>query len=171
MSSGPRPAILFLCTGNASRSVIGGAALARRRPDLAIATAGTLVLEGLPMSTRTRHAMIEAGLAPSDHRSRQATQAMLEEATLVVAAAPEHVAWIGREHPAHLDRTATLIHLVQNLAVTPVPLIERVAELRLGTHDPGPDEEIIDPGGGEVELYVSVARQIVALVDDLADRL
>ncbi len=171
MSIGPAPSILFLCTGNASRSVMAAAALTRRRPELPVATAGTLVLEGLPMSTRTRQAMLEAGVTPSEHRSRQATATMLAESSLVIAAAPEHVAWVRREHPGHIARTATLIHLVRNLSTAPSPLTKRVTELGLDAHVPGPDEEIIDPGGGELGLYVQVARQIVSLIDDLAARL
>ncbi|MDH3300184.1 MAG: hypothetical protein OES24_06720 [Acidimicrobiia bacterium] len=171
MSAGPRPSILFLCTGNASRSVMGAAALARRRPELTIVTAGTLAVEGLPMSTRTRQALLDAALEPSDHRSRQATRPMLAESTLVIAAAPEHVAWVRREHPDHVERTATLIHLVRSLSTAMSPLGDRVRELDLGEHRPRPDEEIVDPGGGELELYVEVAHQIVSLVDKLADRL
>lgn len=171
MPAGPRPSILFLCTGNASRSVMGAAALARRRPELAIVTAGTLVVEGLPLSARTRQAMLDAGLEPSQHRSQQATRPMLAESTLVIAAAPEHVAWVRREHPDHVERTATLIHLVRSLSTARSPLGDRVRELDLGEHRPRPDEEIVDPGGGELELYVEVAHQIVSLVDRLAHRL
>lgn len=171
MPIGSTPSILFLCTGNASRSVMAAAALTRRRPDLPIMTAGTLVLEGLPMSTRTRQAMIDTGLTPSDHRSRQATEAILAQSSLVIAAAPEHVAWVRREHADHVDRTATLIHLVRNLSTDRLPLTDRVAELSLDAYVPGPDEEIIDPGGGELEVYVEVARHIVSLIDDLAARL
>ena len=171
MSTGPTPSILFLCTGNASRSVMGAAALSRRRPDIPVVTAGTLVLEGLPMSTRTRRAMLDAGLDPLDHRSRQATGSLLAEAALVIAAAPEHVAWVRREHPVHAARTATLIHLVRNLSIEPTPLADRVNGLLLDGHRPDADEEIVDPGGGELDLYIKVAHQIAALVDELAGRL
>jgi protein-tyrosine-phosphatase len=32
-------------------------------------------------------------------------------------------------------------------------------------------EEVVDPGGGEVEDFVACAREIVTLVDALAERL
>jgi len=52
--SGP---VVFLCTGNAARSVMGGAALAAHLPDWHVTTAGTLVVEGQPMSWRTKAAL------------------------------------------------------------------------------------------------------------------
>ena len=42
--------VLFLCTVNAAGSVLGGAALRSMRPDVEVATAGTLSVDGLPMS-------------------------------------------------------------------------------------------------------------------------
>ena len=65
--------VVFLCTGNAARSVMGGAALAAHLPDWHVTTAGTLVVEGQPMSWRTKAALDSVGLAAPGHRSRQAT--------------------------------------------------------------------------------------------------
>ena len=89
----------------------------------------------------------------------------------MVALAPEHVNWVRREHPAVADRTATLIRLVDTLAKSPVPLAERLDALGLADVELGPWEEVVDPGGGEVEQYVECAHQIVGLIDRLADRL
>jgi protein-tyrosine-phosphatase len=167
----PTTRVLFLCTGNAARSVIAGAALASARPELEVATAGTLTVGGLPISGRTRAALDSVGLAWPRHASRQAEPAMLDHADLVVALAAEHVGWVRREHPAALPRTATLRFLARSLPADDAPLAERVARLQLDEHRPAPDEDVADPGGGEVEQFVACAGEIVALVAQLAPRL
>jgi protein-tyrosine-phosphatase len=168
--SGPGP-VVFLCTGNAARSVIAGAALAALLPDRAVRTAGTLVVEGQPMSWRTRAALESVGVAVPDHRSRQATAADLSHADLVIALAPEHVHWVRRTHPSAASRTATLRRLVRDLSHDDGLLAERVAELRLAEVEPEPWEEVVDPGGGEAEAFAACARDVHALIGALADRL
>jgi protein-tyrosine phosphatase len=161
------PAVLFLCTGNAARSVMAGAALAARLPAVQVETAGTLVIDGLPQSTRTRAALAAVGLAAPGHRSRQASASDLEAATLVVGLAPEHVAWVRREHPRAAARTATLKRLCRHLPAGPAPLSQRVAGLRLASVQLQPWEEVIDPGGGDTAAFVACAQEIVGLVDQL----
>lgn len=162
--------MLFLCTGNAARSVMAGAALASRSPEVAVETAGTLTVEGQPPSYRTRAALAAVGLDPGRHRSRQATAAHLAAAALVIGLAPEHVAWVRREHPAAAARTATLKRLVRDLGQYG-PLTDRVAALALDTVELEEWEEVVDPGGGEVEDFTACAREIVALIDALVARL
>jgi protein-tyrosine phosphatase len=150
---------------------MAGVALEQRRPDLDVRTAGTLTVDGMPISWRTRAALEAVGLPWPHHASKQAERAHVERADLVVALAPEHVSWIHREHPEVAHRTATLIRLVEQLAPPPPALSYRLDELELADVVPEPWEEVVDPGGGEVEQFVACARQIDALIDRLAELL
>lgn len=163
--------VVFLCTGNAARSVMAGAALAAHLPDWHVTTAGTLVVEGQPMSWRTKAAMERVGLAAPHHRSRQATAADLAHAALVIALAPEHVHWVRRSHPEAAPHTATLKRLVRDLPAGPAPLDERIAGLALAVVELEPWEEVDDPGGGDADVFAACAREVVDLVAHLAPRL
>lgn len=162
--------VVFLCTGNATRSVLAAALLAELRPDLSVASAGTLVIEGCPISTRTRAGFEAIELAVPSHRSRQARAEHLEAADLVVALAPEHVGWVRRELPSVADRTLTLLRIHRDLRPGNEPLAERVAALDPESIEIEGWEEIIDPGGLEVDAYQACAAEIRDLMHDLADR-
>jgi len=94
------PHLVTLCTGNAARSVMAGAILAEHVPAIVVATRGTHVIEGMPMSWRTRDAIVAVGARAEGHRSRQLATADLTTADLVLAMAREHVEYVRRRHPA-----------------------------------------------------------------------
>lgn len=162
---------MFLCTGNAARSVMAGAALSAHLPDWHVTTAGTLVVEGQPMSVRTRAALEQVGLEAPQHRSRQASADNLRHAALVIAMAPEHVRWVRRTYPEVAPRTATLRRLVRDLPSGPAPLHERVTGLALHEVELGDWEEVVDPGGGDNATYAACAIEVTELVAQLAERL
>jgi protein-tyrosine-phosphatase len=165
------PHVLFLCTGNATRSVIAAAALTRAVPALSVDGAGTLSLEGLPMGWRTRAALDAVGLDVAAHRSRQVTGADLRAASLIVGLAPEHVSWVRRRHPEVADRTATLKRLCRDLPCVEGDLPARIATLDLQNVAIEPWEEVEDPAGAEVETFVACAHEIAELIAGLAPTL
>jgi protein-tyrosine-phosphatase len=150
---------------------MGGAALAAHLPDWTVSTAGTLVVEGQPMSWRTKAALEAVGLAVPQHRSRQATPDDVGEAAVVVALAPEHVQWVRRTHPEAAARTGTLRRLARDLPASDAPLAERVASLALADVELGDWEEVVDPGGGDADAFAACAVEVVGLVAALAPRL
>jgi protein-tyrosine-phosphatase len=153
--------LVTLCTGNAARSVMAGAML--RSAPLHIVTAGTHVIEGQPMSRRTRAALESVGFSADGHRSHQLTEADIDDSVLILAMAAEHVSYVRRKHPGAAHRTASIKRLVRDLPAGPDPLAHRMARLRLAEVEIGAWEDVEDPAGGEDPVYLSCAAELADL--------
>jgi protein-tyrosine-phosphatase len=171
VNSDALPHVVFLCTGNAARSVMAGVMLENRGAAVHITTAGTHVLEHQPISVRTRLALRSVGLEAPEHRSHQLTWRDVLNADLVVAMAAEHVWYVRRRHPDAAARTATLHYLSHCLPPGPVPLAARIDALRLAHVDPSHQGDVTDPAGGDDVDYLVCARELSLLVADFAPRL
>ena len=150
---------------------MAGAILREHVPGLLVTTSGTHVIEGMPMSWRTRDAILSLGLPIPDHRSRQATVSELDSADLVIALAREHVAWMRRVHPKAAPRTATLKRLARDLPDDATPLVDRVAGMNLHEVQLEPGEDVMDPAGGDLDVFLDCAREIADLLHAVIPRL
>lgn len=163
--------ILCVCTGNAARSVMAATMLRHRRSDLIVASGGTLVLEGHPMSMRTRTALARFGLRDSTHRSHQVNRADVAGADVIIVMESDHLQWLARKHPEALDRAVLLPYLAENLPGGATPLRERVSSLDLVAQNADPRYEVIDPAGGEqpefdvcaaeIDLYIAAVARLL----------
>lgn len=163
--------LISLCTGNAARSVMFGALLESRRPDITVVTAGTHVIDGQPISRRTRAGLAAIGLDADTHRSRQLDPDDLASTTLVVAMAHEHVLWMRRNHPGAAERTGVIRLLATDLGSGPAPLEHRLAALDLASRATDPAIDVLDPAGGEAADYIRCAQELEELTDLLVGKL
>jgi protein-tyrosine phosphatase len=150
---------------------MAGAVLREHVPGLLVTTSGTHVIEGMPMSWRTRDAIASLGLPIPDHRSRQATVQELDSADLVIALAREHVLWMRRVHPKAAPRTATLKRLARDLVDDGTPLADRLARMRLHEVELEPTEDVLDPAGGDLDVFLDCAQEIAELLHAVIPRL
>ncbi len=162
--------VVTLCTGNAARSVIAGAVLSRAVPEVRVSTRGTHVIDGLPMSWRTRDAIVSIGCRADGHRSRQLTAADLVDADMVLAMACEHVEYVRRVHPDAARRTITLKRLARDAVALDGSLPERLAALDLDQVVLGAWEDVADPAGAEVPVFLACAQEIARLLDPITPR-
>src|SRR5215216_8173994 len=92
--------MLFVCTANVCRSsmaeVIFNALAEERRLPWRAESAGVAALVGEDITPNARSALDEVGIYANEHRARQASEEMLEEADLVLAMGPRHVATLHR---------------------------------------------------------------------------
>ncbi len=117
--------------------------------DFRAESAGVAALKGEPMAPNAGAALEEIGVYPKDHVARHVSAEMLEEADLVLAMSPRHVAELRRVFGDSF----------------------RVRTLPEYASGASSEEGIPDPYGSTMVAYRASVRQIFGYVDLLVDRL
>lgn len=150
---GPVKQVLLVCTGNICRSPLAEAMMRReleKYPDreIAVRSAGTGAWEGAPASEGAYLVALEQGLDLSDHRAALLTKELVREADLIFTMARHHrvrVHELGGEGRTYL--------LGEYAGLT------------------GPEAEISDPFGSDLEVYRDTYEELAGLVSKAVDRL
>ncbi len=144
--------ILFVCTGNTCRSSMAQA-LAERElekagvSNITVKSAGTSTETGLPASENAILALKDMGLDLTAHRSTALDKKILEEADLILALTERHLKEILRILPEAAGKAYTLRDYV------------------------GLEGDVIDPYGGDLEVYRKTAGELANLVRLAMDKL
>ncbi|MHB8155845.1 MAG: low molecular weight protein arginine phosphatase [Desulfocucumaceae bacterium] len=144
--------VLFVCTGNTCRSSMAQAITMRRLKQkgvfsVKVFSAGTYTVSGLPASGRAIIAMKESGLDLEQHRSKVLDREMVKEADLVITMTGSHSRSVLGMCPEAVGKVFTLTEYV------------------------GLKGDVMDPFGGDLEVYRRVADQLESMLGLAVDRM
>lgn len=155
--------ILFVCTGNTCRSPMAEnlmrSLVQQKQLDWSVASAGLFVEPGAPMAALAQESLSGLGVEAADHRAQPVTQALMDEADIVLTMTASHAEQLRRQYPS----AAKKIYPFAHFAVGDSPL-EQDEALTIGY-------DIPDPFGGSKDTYERCAKHLQGLVERAANRL
>jgi protein-tyrosine-phosphatase len=165
--------ILTLCTGNVARSVMLGYMLTTlgeaSGEDWQVRSAGTHVVEGSAMSSRTRDALLGidelVGHRYGAHRSHQLMVDDVAWADVILASEVNHVRYVRTNYPDAARKTVQLRQFVRHASLD-VSFDEQLGEL--SALEPALEFDVVDPAGGDQAAYDACAAQLWELAQVFA---
>ncbi|MFZ5634711.1 MAG: low molecular weight protein arginine phosphatase [Bacillota bacterium] len=144
--------VLFVCTGNTCRSGMARAFALKELEragvtGVEVLSAGTCTVPGRPASRNAVQVMEELGLDLKDHRTTALDRKMVEEAGLILTMTEWHRREVLEVYPGAAGKVFTL-----------------------GEYT-GVGGNVVDPFGGNPEVYRRAADQLAGLVKLSVDRL
>ncbi len=145
--------ILLVCTGNICRSPLAEVLLRRELEQrgvegVVVSSAGTGAWEGAPASEGAYLVALEHGLDLSEHRAQLLTREVVRDYDLILTMARHHRARV------HELGGEGRVHVVG----------EYVGRK-------GPEAEVADPFGSDLEVYRDTYVELEQLIDEAADRI
>lgn len=144
--------ILLVCTGNTCRSPLAAAMLQRMvaeagRSDIEVGSAGIMAQEGEPASEGTYLVALEHGMDLSAHRAQLLTPGLARESDLILT--------MSRSHRRRAEEIGAANVLV-------------LGEFAGAA---GPDAEVPDPFGGNLDDYRTAYAQLERFLQSALQRL
>ncbi|MBW3138230.1 low molecular weight phosphotyrosine protein phosphatase [Ferrimonas balearica] len=109
--------ILVVCVGNICRSPTAEAMLKARYPDKTVHSAGVGALVGKPVDSKAAALLEKASLPYQDHKARQLTAELAQQADLILVMEPGHIGAVTEIAPFARGKTFLLGKWVQDTAI------------------------------------------------------